>query len=325
MKEAHKPFEMRQNRKKFLIFAVFLFLALFTGLLVVIGKPSNDTLLLSAAPTEEEAYTETLKDTDNDGLKDWEETLRKTNPNDPDSDDDGIPDGDETYSYSSARKEVEEVMDNIAAEDLTATEKFGREFLVRYLERKKQGLTIDEYATEGMANELIADIAQKTNFVLYTSANIQPIPRNTEDILREYGNRMGRIITRNSPEKTVSPVALTAEALENKNPEELAQLKPLLEGFENSVAEALLVPVPSDLLELHVDFINALSITETALLGLQNVFEDPLTALVRMGQYQQGIQLLQISLQNISDYYKQGNVFYNNNEEGAAFVGVLET
>ena len=43
-------------------------------------------------------YPETQKefpDRDGDGLKDWEEILRKTNPNDPDTDKDGILDGQE--------------------------------------------------------------------------------------------------------------------------------------------------------------------------------------------------------------------------------------
>src|SRR2546423_718695 len=35
------------------------------------------------------------KDSDNDGLKDWEETLWKTDPHNPDTDGDGTPDGQE--------------------------------------------------------------------------------------------------------------------------------------------------------------------------------------------------------------------------------------
>ncbi len=35
------------------------------------------------------------KDSDNDGLKDWEESLWGTNPNNPDTDGDGTPDGQE--------------------------------------------------------------------------------------------------------------------------------------------------------------------------------------------------------------------------------------
>lgn len=38
------------------------------------------------------------KDTDNDGLKDWEEELYKTDPNNPDTDGDGYPDGEEINS-----------------------------------------------------------------------------------------------------------------------------------------------------------------------------------------------------------------------------------
>ena len=40
----------------------------------------------------------TLKDTDQDGLKDWEEALWKTNPKNPDTDGDGTSDGEEVNS-----------------------------------------------------------------------------------------------------------------------------------------------------------------------------------------------------------------------------------
>ncbi|MEK7596366.1 MAG: thrombospondin type 3 repeat-containing protein [Patescibacteria group bacterium] len=43
----------------------------------------------------QEAQQEARKDSDQDGLKDWEETLWKTDPQNPDSDNDGTPDGEE--------------------------------------------------------------------------------------------------------------------------------------------------------------------------------------------------------------------------------------
>lgn len=264
-----------------------------------------------------------LEDSDNDGLPNWEETLRKTNPNDPDTDKNGIRDGDEPYNYRTTQQKIDEIAGSISQENLTETQKFGRQFLVQYLEGKKQGKVLDEAATTNMANELVSTIAQNTSVVLYTTENIQTISQNTEGTLREYANRMGRIILRNSPAENRGAVALITEALQTENPEKLKQLLPLIESFRNSVTEALSVPVPSNLTEQHLGFLNALSVIETALSGLQDIFKDSLVAMVRTGQYEQGVQLLKIALQNIADFYAQKNIIFEKSEEGAAFVGIL--
>ena len=58
----------------------------------------KDKISLSQSEKDEKsAYFQNIfeKDSDNDGLKDWEEVLWKTDPNNPDSDKDGVSDGEE--------------------------------------------------------------------------------------------------------------------------------------------------------------------------------------------------------------------------------------
>ncbi len=72
------------------------------GIILIIGgvifvlKYSDKGSLLGSRTSE--VFQENFKDSDNDGLRDWEEELFHTNPNNPDTDGDGYLDGEEIDS-----------------------------------------------------------------------------------------------------------------------------------------------------------------------------------------------------------------------------------
>ena len=80
------------NKPTIPLVAIILAIALIIGGLVFVLKYSDKESLLGTK------YEENLKDSDNDGLKDWEEELYKTDPHNPDTDGDGYLDGEEVNS-----------------------------------------------------------------------------------------------------------------------------------------------------------------------------------------------------------------------------------
>ena len=98
-------------------------------------------------------------DSDNDGLKDWEETLWKTDPNNKDTDADGTTDGDEIATNrdpltpgpnDKSGKEVKiqpvagktDYMKEFGVN--TETEALGRKIYIDYLTLKKEGALTEE-------------------------------------------------------------------------------------------------------------------------------------------------------------------------------------
>lgn len=79
---------MKKLKTPFLV--IILAVILIIGGIVFVLKFSNNK--------QPKFSQENLKDSDNDGLKDWEEELYKTNPNNPDTDADGYLDGEEINS-----------------------------------------------------------------------------------------------------------------------------------------------------------------------------------------------------------------------------------
>ena len=87
------------------------------------------------------------KDSDNDGLKDWEEALWQTAPNNPDTDGDGAKDGAEIAAGRDPLKKGPD--DQLTLESasttpkitkpLTASNQFSRDLFTRYVTLKQTG------------------------------------------------------------------------------------------------------------------------------------------------------------------------------------------
>ena len=80
------------EKPKIPLVVIILAIALIIGGLIFVLKHSNKESLLGTK------YEENLQDSDNDGLKDWEEELYKTDLRNPDTDGDGYLDGEEVNS-----------------------------------------------------------------------------------------------------------------------------------------------------------------------------------------------------------------------------------
>ena len=82
--------------KKLPPITIIIGIVLLVGGLIFVLKYSNKGSLLGSRTSE--VSQESFKDSDNDGLRDWEEELYHTNPNNPDTDGDGYLDGEEINS-----------------------------------------------------------------------------------------------------------------------------------------------------------------------------------------------------------------------------------
>ncbi|TSC61459.1 MAG: Uncharacterized protein G01um101448_338 [Parcubacteria group bacterium Gr01-1014_48] len=259
-------------------------------------------------------------DSDNDGLPDWEETLRKTDPNNKDSDKDGIPDGKERFEDLSINARVEKTLGEFDSKGLTATERFGRELLMQYIELKKEGKPFGAAETEKFVQKLTKEVDKNASVALYSIRDFHISDITGTDALKEYASRMGRIIIRNTPAGLENEIVVATRALENSDPGELQKIKPLIASFENSIQESLSVAIPRSIAPLHIDLINSFSYMKTTLGGLELIFDDPLTSFVRITQHQQSVGALNVALANMSSFLETNNVEFNETDEGGVFV-----
>ncbi|MEK7502815.1 MAG: hypothetical protein AAB556_00015, partial [Patescibacteria group bacterium] len=116
------------------------------------------------------ASIEADKDTDNDGLKDWEEQLWTTNPTLTDTDGDGTKDGDEVKAGRNPKiagadklENPEEIIKKDSADSATTfTAKIAEEFGKNYFAGKGLvgGEALSASAQEGLADSIALGIEQ---------------------------------------------------------------------------------------------------------------------------------------------------------------------
>lgn len=278
---------MSTSKKKVLVVVVMAFVLVIVVLLA--SRFKKETVInnnLSIIEPNQEAIE--TKDSDNDGLADWEEALWGTDPQNPDTDSDGTPDGDEVKEGRDPLKigpddifgEAEEIL----APELNPTQKLSREFFAEYLTLKKTG----EY-NEQTAAELVAKLTQKGSEALsikeYTLSDLKVVPANTANI-KKFANEFVTMFANNAHQSQENEFEIFVEWLESQNKTTLAKIDPILESYQGMAAEAPDIAVPTEFANAYLALVNSFVRLETIVGAMRNADIDLISALPALGNYE---------------------------------------
>jgi len=285
----------------------------------------NDIL----SEASQEILTEVLRneigdnDSDKDGLRDWEEALWSTDPDNPDTDGDGTKDGEEvdqnrdplTPGPDDERKvETTSFTGNVNISDPTnVTEAFSQQFFADYMSLRQSG-NLDDPANTSLILESAQDILVVTT-TLYEERDIIVVEENTES-LRTFGNQTGTVFQIYGNVGGDSVVTIIENAVVKDKPNEIERLDPILQSHSNIIEHLLAVPTPASAVNIHLNLINSISASHDTLLNLRNIFTDPLQALVSLEKYNESSKATAQSLKNLEQYFKQRNITFNVDENG---------
>lgn len=274
--------------------------ALAVGILLVLGAfyvrghlPEEHTALdaVVVVPAPTRTYIET-KDSNGDGVKDWEESFIQNN-----------------ITLSSTTDEGPYTTPN------TLTGKFSEAFLKDYLEGKIKGNTItDKNALVGSA---IAAVEKNTQSTIHTTAELTVVP-TTKESLRTYGNTLATIIQKRSI-KNENEMVILKRALATENQQELKKLIPIQEVYTQILDDSRTISVPSELARSHVALLNACEALILDIRTMQVAFTDPLYALARYSHYKEDALSLFNALQGIHTTLDTEGVMYSKDEAGSYF------
>src|SRR3989338_4813425 len=186
--------------KKFILKILFIALALSAVFWFIFNKEvkknKKDSLIYQKqnAPNQLNQFLD--KDSDNDGLKDWEEILWKTDPRNSDTDKDGTPDGEEVkqnrgpskpgpddeFPADSSKLSLEQ------QENETLTQKVGREFIVQYLTMR--GLeNLGAGQKESLVNSMLEKLSAPTENK-YSQKDVKISADNSPENIKNYVNNL---------------------------------------------------------------------------------------------------------------------------------------
>jgi len=280
--------------KKFVIFTSIVF-GLFLGFFVFNQikasrqefENTEGKILVDNGPTLNDLYE---KDSDEDGLKDWEEVLWGTDPNKKITFD--LPDA----KWVETRREVLKSENTLsaAATEENQTDRFSKELLIT-LAALKAGGTADQTTiynlTGQMATELfesdLPDQFQKEN------AKIENISKE------EYLTAVLKLLDESEKELVGSELDVLNEVLnQRENPE---KLKAIADGYRLLAKSVSDLGSPREIVNEHLNFINDIYKVSLAIDSLSKTQVDPLLGMIGLAQYQKYIDNLETDIKTLDD------------------------
>ena len=262
------------------------------------------------------------KDTDADGLKDWEELLWKTDSSKADTDSDGTNDNEEITLNRNPLKagpndKISDKEDLVAQEKAvsdsnqnTLTAAYARKFLTEYMTLKQQKGELTDLDKQNLVQSFMNNIEPLTVVDQYSAADIKTIA-DTSDSVKKYAEEMKKLFIDEKQGLVSEPEVFKALM---KNIQQGADFHKDIESLNYSIGkyEELIKKmtgmfVPKELSKNHLEAINGFNNTKIAIKNMTLASTDPVKAVTGRKLYD--IELKRayddlIDMQNIFDEYK---------------------
>jgi len=261
------------------------------------------------------------KDSDNDGLTDWEENTWQTDACKPDSDGDGYLDGEEIASgYNPAIPAPNDLLQGTDPNQTRLLPSNLTQALAQILGEKitggEMGLITD--ASELMAidtsNQIVNQALQEIVTRSIQEFSLPNIP--DKEIIISSDNSL--IAIEEYAQENVNAIDYWAEAtyidlnklyqaeieifynaIQNNNFTEIHKYTEFYKELTKSIKQ---ISVPSDLKEIHKEQIGIFTILTNIYQAIENIENDPLKASIALEQYETTIELTAQMLTKLSDY-----------------------
>ena len=258
------------------------------------------------------------KDSDADGLKDWQENLFRLDPLNPDSDKNGILDGDENLDSIIIPSPTE-------SGEGGGNEPLGHRFLTDaltgYFALKSSGLNdeaifkilMQKYEDEYLESDLLQDSYDEKEVLTVADSPVA---------IREYANEAARIIDRNfkNIDKNEMELIYEMSQTENYGPETAARFIDYQEAYSGTAGEFKDIAVPSSYASLHSELINSLQNTATMNSAFSAMTADPLTAFFYFNSYKKESERFQKIMSGFAGQFLEDNINFTPDDFGSMFT-----
>lgn len=258
------------------------------------------------------------RDSDLDGLKDWEELLYKTDPSIQDTDGDGVSDGKEVLAGSDPLQKVDSTTGVVSTTtdsgisyykndtSLSKTEVLARDLLVTYTELGKADALGNQTIQESVINQLVKDTTKVQSVFKLESEDIRVVA-DSKFAAQTYHSNFSRI-TRKLSSIQFYELELLARFVEDGDQEALAQLIRHADLYEVIANELAAIPAPISVSGVHLELTNNLYIFTDSVRGMAKIAEDPLGGYVYAQKFKEDEILIQQNVRAISLYFRSNGL-----------------
>lgn len=231
--------------------------------------------------TETQETPDLLKDPDGDGLKNWEEAIWGTDPNNPDSDGDGVRDGDEVSIESDPIVQGRGAGVSLST-DGTATADLTREILAN---GTFEGILQGEGATklnEYLAISKAAYFENEQRFIASQSGGLRYSDANDPASVKAYLNAVATIYLEGYETIEKSDLEIIQEVLKDQSAADIVKLDPYIRATELVWKKVAALETPNSLKEFHEKSIKIHLTTLFELATIRNIEKDAFPASIAL-------------------------------------------
>ncbi len=294
------------------------------------AQASEETALLQAIAT---------KDSDTDGLPDWEEQLYGTDPKNPDTRQLGMTDGEAVARGLIVPKAIADIKMATSSplqtgeyglppppEEGTLTAVFAKNFFALYLDAKQAngGADLSQQQLADVQNKALASL---TNAVVvapnFKSARDLTVSGSGPDALRAFAVLAEGVFLANTTSSTKGPLAYLSDALQKNDTTAFDRIASIAKSYRGTAAGLAALSVPTELAQDALALINSLARLSAILIDFTRANSDPLAAILALGQYPAAIQQVGTAFSHINSIYTNAGVTFTKGMPGAEFVNFM--
>lgn len=260
------------------------------------GDRANTTATDTTPLAESAAYQ---ADADGDGVRDWEETLIGTDPNNPDTNGDGISDGEELARARAASTEGAGTAS--ASTTLTETDLLAREIFGAYIQSKQQG-TYDDEAFQYLVAQTTDERFDAENTTSYTRDDLTVTADTSTARVARYESSLQEALAAIA-EIEEYELTMYGRALEQESEADFAKLEAASDVYASIAEDLLAVAVPADAVEAHLSLVNAFANFAQVLSRMTQSPDDPIIAFVATRSFLEGEDMIKTAYSEIDIYF----------------------
>lgn len=229
------------------------------------------------------------KDTDGDGIPDWEETLWGTDPNKKETTP-GIPDNVaiEKLQATQAAKNLSNnnTTTSQTPENMTETDKFSMQFFSTIASLNQNG-ALDQSTVDSLGSSLADQIKNAPPRKVFSSADIKIINDDSVQTIRTYATTLGNISPKTQIKYTViDTLKKFISNQDNPNTSVLSQLDPNISQIKEFISGMTGMIVPESLAPLHLNLMNTFERIQENLSDIKLYDSDIIVAFHGISQYE---------------------------------------
>lgn len=259
-----------------------------------------------------------VRDSDNDGLPDWEERLYGADPLNPDTDGDGTTDGKEIAEERNPTKPgpddtMSVIQDPNFATSSTDITDSRKEFFTKYLAEQSKDIRETTY------RDLISGFNPKKFNPASELADLNIISENDVEALRTYGNAFGVLIQKYTVRTHRTEEEILGDGLKTKSDITLKELQLPAMTYKNFSNDLKAMRVPSGLVKHHLLIVNGYEGMSKGLLGMKVLFSNPIDGAAGYQRYTLARLDVTTGYAGIVSYFANHGVTFTIDEPGYPF------